>query len=166
MMFAFVARASLVAGFALALGAIPAIADPSPAAIGYAQTILIDIGMKPAVDLILPSMLTQLERDIVQTRPELKDAVRAGLDAIQPEFVAQEKALILQAATDLANKMSESEIKDVAAFYESPTGKKFIQAQAATAIDVNGLVGPWRQQLSTNLVDRLREELKKKGLSF
>ena len=62
--------------------------------------------------------------------------------------------------------MTEQELKDTAAFYESPTGKKFQSAQVALANRVAAVAGAGAEQMSTAMLARVHEELKKKGKDF
>jgi hypothetical protein len=158
---------ALALPLALALGvASAAAADPTPAAIGYALTILTDIGMKPSLDDIIPAMFAELQRESLRTHPELKAPLQAAVAAVTPEFVASEQTVLNDSAKFLANQMTEDELKQTAAFYESPVGKKFIIAQGATAAHVATIAGAWRQKLSVDMVTRVRDELKKKGVEF
>ena len=159
--------ASLGAALVLAVAIAGAKADePTPAALTAANQILQDIGVKSSLDLVVAEMLSGLDRNITASRPELKDALRQTLVAIEPEFLKEEEGVISDTAKFLAGKMTEQELKDVAAFYESPTGKKFMAAQPALATEVRALAGTWRQRLSTEILARAHEEMKKKGSDF
>ncbi len=163
-------KASLAAALALALSVgSDAAADPTPAALGYAATILNDIGLKPALDRIVPAMLAELQREVLATRPELKDPLAEAVQIVTPEFVKSEQVVLDDAARFLATEMTEQELKDTAAFCESPTGKKFQGVQGALGARIgsaNGVAGAWRQQLSTGILARVHEEMKKKGDDF
>ena len=95
--------------------------------------------MKASIDQVVPGMLGQLERNVTTTRPELKDALHETLLAIEPEFVKTEQSVITDSAKFLASEMTEQELKDVAAFYESPAGKKFIAAEPSLDQEVGNL---------------------------
>ena len=98
--------------------------------------------------------------------PEIKESLRATLKAIQPEFDKTAIETYDQAATLLATQMSEKELTDVAGFFDSPSGKKYI---AVTPVFLQGLANittPWRDKLSTDIVTRARQEMKKKGVDF
>jgi hypothetical protein len=167
MSFPSVTKTSLAAALVLALGPVSALAaDPTPAGIAYAKTIFIDVGMKPSLDHLVPVMLGQLENEVVTTNPQLKAPVSQAVLAVTPEFVASEESLFNDAATFLATQMTEQELKETAAFYETPTGKKFVVAQNAAAQQIAGMVSAWRQTVSSTMMTRVREEMKKKGYSF
>ena len=62
--------------------------------------------------------------------------------------------------------MTEQELKDTAAFFDSPSGKKFLEAQPAVLGQVGQFARAWHDKLSTDIITRVREEMKKKGYSF
>lgn len=163
-------KASFGALALLALASAGARADdpppPSAAAIDYANKIFVDIGMKPTLDQVVPGLLGQLEHNITATRPELKDPLHQALLTIEPEFVKTEEPVLANSAKALASRMSEQELKDTAAFFEGPSGKKFLEVQPAVLGDVGQIARAWREKLSTDILTRAREEMKKKGYSF
>jgi hypothetical protein len=143
-----------------------AAAAPSPAAIAAADTILGDIGIKQTISLVVPGMLTQLESNVTRTRPEIKESLRQTLRSIQPEFDKTAVQTFNSAAAILASQMSEKEIVELAAFFESPLGKKYVAMEPVFLQSLSDVVAPWREQLSTDIMVRAREEMKKKGVEF
>jgi hypothetical protein len=139
---------------------------PSPAAVAAADRILGDIGVKESVALVVPGMMAELESNVTRTRPEIKESLRATLKSIQPEFDATAKQIYDQAATLLASQMSEKETTDVAAFFDSPTGKKYVSVTPVFLQQFANMTAPWRDKLSTDIVARARQEMKKKGVDF
>ena len=63
-------------------------------------------------------------------------------------------------------KNVEEEIQDVAAFYESPLGKKWASVEPASLQRVYEVTERWGQKWSTDILVRAREEMKKKGVEF
>ena len=141
-------------------------AAPSPAALAAADTILGVIGVKQSVAIVVPGMLAELEQNVTRTRPEIKDSLRDTLRAIQPQFDATARQTYSEAAMILASQMSEKDIVDVAAFFESPAGKKYVAVTPVFLQKLSDVVAPWREKLSTDIVVRAREEMKKKGIEF
>ncbi len=139
---------------------------PSAAAVAAAGEILGDIGIKQTIALIVPGMLTELERNVTNTRPEIKDSLRETLKSIQPEFDKSAQDIFNQAATLLASQMSEKEAIDTAAFFASPTGKKYLAVEPVFFRNFSAVADPWRQQLSVDILERARAEMKKKGVEF
>ena len=111
-------------------------------------------------------MMAELEANVTRTRPEIKDSLRATLKAIQPEFDQTAREIYDEAATLLASLMSEKELTDVAAFFESASGKKYVAVTPVFLQKLADLTAPWRDKLSTDIVVRARQEMKKKGVEF
>jgi hypothetical protein len=141
-------------------------AAPSPAAIAAADTILADVGIKQSIALVVPAMMTELEQNVTKTRPEIRDSLRQTLQAIKPEFDKTAEQTYNAAATLLAQQMSEKEIVDVAAFFESPAGKKYLVVEPVFRQKFSGVAVPWQDKLSTDILVRAREEMRKKGIEF
>jgi hypothetical protein len=139
---------------------------PSAAAVTAAGEILDDIGVKQTIAIVVPSMLAELERNVTNTRPEIKDSLRETLKSIQPEFDKSAQDMFGQAATLLASQLSEKEAVDIAAFFASPTGKKYLSVEPVFIQKFSAIADPWRQQLSTDILERARAEMKKKGIDF
>lgn len=139
---------------------------PSPAAITAADSILAEMGVKQSIALLVPGMLSQLERTVTSTRPEIKDSLRETLRAIQPEYDKSAQQLYTQAAEILASQMSEKELQDTAAFFNSSSGKKYLTAEPAFLQKFAAIAGPWREQVSMDMMARARDEMKKKGINF
>ena len=139
---------------------------PSPAAIAAADRILGDIGLKQSIAIVVPGMMAELETNVTRTRPEIRDSLRATLRAIQPEFDQTARQTYSEAATLLASQMSEKEITDVAAFFDSPAGKKYVEVTPVFLQKLSDVTGAWREKLSTDILVRARQEMKKKGVDF
>jgi uncharacterized protein len=150
-----------------ASGAVRARADePSPAAVADARTIIVASGISKSFDALVPQMLGMLERNVTATRPDIKDKLHATLLQLEPEFVKSEDSVINAAAVSLAKRLSPAELKDVVVFYQSPSGKKYVEATPGMLEDVVAALEAWRQKLSTDMMTRVREEMKKQGVDL
>jgi hypothetical protein len=141
-------------------------AAPSPAAIAAADRILSTIGLKQSIAIVVPGMMQELETNVTRTRPEIKDSLRATLKAIQPEFDQTARQTYIQAESMLASLMSEQDITQVAAFFDSPAGKKYVEVTPVFLQNLSDVTGNWREKLSTDILERARAEMKKKGVDF
>jgi hypothetical protein len=152
---------------ALILFSAPVRADePSPAAIESANKLIINLGLKQSLEVVVPTLFGEFEKNVVATRPELKDPLHEVLVSLVPEFSKGEPGVLNEVARVMASKLSDAEIKEVLAFYESPTGKKFVAAEPAFVNALQSAGTAWRQKLADDLLPRVREELKKKGVGF
>jgi hypothetical protein len=146
--------------------AAPAPAGPSPAALAAADKILSAISLKQSIALVVPGMMAELETNLTRTRPEIRDMLRATLKTIQPEFDLTAKQTYAEAEALLASQMSEKDITDVAAFFESPAGKKYVEVTPIFLQKLSDVTGAWREKLSTDILVRARGDMKKKGVDF
>ena len=149
-----------------AVPAATAPAAPTPAAIAAADTILGTIGLKQSIAIVVPGMMQELETNVTRTRPEIRDSLRATLKAIQPEFDQTARQTYIQAESMLASLMSEQDITQVAAFFDSPAGKKYVEVTPVFLQNLSDVTGNWREKLSTDILERARAEMKKKGVEF
>jgi hypothetical protein len=148
-------------------GSISAYADePTPAALEASRAIIADWGMLKSFDIIVPQLFDQVERNITATRPELKDNLRAVLIAIKPEFDKTEQDTIADATKVLASQMTEQELKDTAAFFQTPSGKKYITTEPGAITQILVVVQNWREKMAVDVLKRVHEEMKKKGTDF
>jgi uncharacterized protein len=141
-------------------------AAPSPAALAAADKILGVIGVKESIALVVPRMMAQLEGNVTRTRPDIRDSLRATLKVIQPEFDETAKQTYVEAESLLASQMSEKDITDVAAFFDSPAGKKYVEVTPIFVQKLGDVTAGWREKLSTDIFERARQEMKKKGVDF
>jgi hypothetical protein len=111
-------------------------------------------------------MLEQLENTLAATRPEIRDSLRQTLVAMEPDFMKTEQDVIDASAVALAKRMSEQELKDTAAFFQSASGKKYVEAQPNAFGEMVAAVQGWRQRLSTDMLARARADMKKKGVDL
>ncbi len=139
---------------------------PSAAAVAAADRLLLDMGVKESIARTVPTMMTEFERNVTTTRPEIRDALRQALVAIKPEFDKSAQQTYAKVEALLVTSMSEKELEDVAAFFASPTGKKYLAIQPLFFQKLQDVVGPWRQGLATDIVTKAREEAKKEGVDF
>ncbi len=146
-----------VAGTALAQ------TPPSAAEVAVAKDVVLASGISRSFDQVLPRLNQQIVQTLTRTRPEIADDLTAILKQLQPEFQARQSELVDEAAQIFAKNMSEQELKDTDAFFNSPSGKKYVDSQPAIVNEIVGDMSSWTRRLSGDLMDRVRVELKKKG---
>ena len=145
-------------------GAAPA-APPAPAAshLAVARQLVLASGLSRAFLGVVPDMAGKLNANLSQTRPEIARDLKATLDALQPEFATYNEDIVTFAGVVYTTLMSEQECKDAVAFFNSPIGKKFVDAQPAVFANMGPAMGEWSKSVSVRMMDRVRAEMKKKG---
>jgi hypothetical protein len=148
----------LLGGAALAQQA----AQPTAAQLAAAREVAIGSGMTRSFDAIAEPMLDQLQpMDVI--RPEIKKDLAQVVEMLRPEVEQQKQKMINIAASAFAAQMTEAELKDVAAFFKSPSGVKYVQTQPAILDDIVRELATWTQNLSEYILIRARAEMGKRG---
>jgi hypothetical protein len=159
------ALAAALLSVTLAIG--PALADePTPAQMDLAKKILVAAGLKTSMDTVVPEMLAQLQRQLLQIHPEMAKTLHTTLLGLMPEFNKNEEGVLEDSAHPLANALTEAQLQQTLAFFESPAGKKYTEVQGQVLDALKASAGLWREKLTTVMLDRTREEMKKKGFTF
>ena len=152
---------------AATLAGAPARADDvAPAQIDLAKKVLDAVGLKASIDQIVPAMLGQLQGQLLQIHPEMGKPLHETLVALLPEFNKGEDGVYTDTARALANQLSADQLQQTLTFFESPAGVKYNQAQAGVLNALGASGAAWRQELTSVMLTRTREEMKKKGFTF
>jgi hypothetical protein len=118
--------------------------------------------MTRSFDSITDQMLEQMSQMNV-TRPEIKQDLDQVIQMLRPEMDQQKQVMVNAAARIFATRMSEAELKDVANFFKSPSGLKYVQVQPVVLDDIVKEMATWTQNVSEYILIRARAEMKKRG---
>ena len=115
--------------FALALLAAPVQAQnaPQPTAshLAAARDVAAASGMTRSFDAMTEPFLDQLQQMNV-TRPEIKKDLDEVTAMLRPEIEMQKEKMLDNVARVFALQLTEPELKEIAAFYKTPTGVKYV----------------------------------------
>lgn len=154
-----------VTSFALFMLASPVFAQqaqPSASHLSVAREVAISSGMTRSFDAMAEPLLAQLQQMNV-TRPEIKQDLEEVVTLIRPEVDQRKQLMVDNAARAFAARMTEAELKEIAAFYKSPAGVKYVQSQPGVLDDVVRDLAVWTQQTAEFIMTRAREEMGKRG---
>ncbi|MGC5778414.1 DUF2059 domain-containing protein [Methylobacterium sp. NFXW15] len=168
-------------GLALAAPVTPVLAQvkkPAPAAapataapaaptysanhLALAREVMLSSGIARSFDSIIPSFADQIRKQAI-TRPEIQKDLEEVLIAIQPEMELQKQRLIDIAARTYAAKFSEAELTDIANFFRSPAGKRYVEMQPALLDEMVRAMQGWTEEVSEYIMVRVRAEMAKRG---
>ena len=138
-------------------------AEPSASHLAAARELVVVSGMSRSFAGVLPTTMQRLTNTFTQTRPELAPDLAAVLVEIKPEFDKRTDQMIDTAAHIFVRLMTEQEVTTAVAFFKSDVGKKYVQVQPIFFNEVINAMQDWQQQMSQDMVARVREEMKKKG---
>lgn len=140
--------------------------EPPASQMAAARELVVASGMARSFAPMVPQLTEQIVPLLTRTRPELKENLTAVLKDLQPEFAKKGEGMIDTAAKIYSAQMSEQELKDSAAFFNSPVGKKYVTVQPLMLDQLVVAMQSWTQELSTFMMTRVHEEMKKKGQDF
>lgn len=145
-----------------------------PLSAGYAQQategqiaagreVMIASGMARSFAQIVPGVMEQLAVNVVRTRPELQKDLKEVLLAAVGDFKQVQEDLVNLSAKLLSRDLSEKELTEIAAFFNSPTGKKYVTAQPNILDQLGPYIRDYTVKLSTDVTARVRADMKKRG---
>lgn len=120
-------------------------------------------GSARAFDSVIPSLIQQIYATYVQQNPDLSKDLVATLTELSKEFDKRKEEVLVIVAQGFAAKFTEAELNDLLAFYNSPTGKKLIEQNPEILRDAYSKTQEWSGKVSQEMVERLKQEMKKKG---
>lgn len=147
---------------------VPDVGQPEPPAaqVAAARQLVAASGMQRSFEPMVPQLMQQVVPLLTRTRPELKDNLQVVLKQLEPEFVKKGDEMTEIAAKIYARRMSQPELEQAAAFFNSPVGKKYVEVQPAMLDEVVVAMQTWTQTLSTYMMQRVHDEMKAKGQDF
>jgi hypothetical protein len=143
--------------------AAPAQTQPSPESLAAARELVTAARMDEAMRGIFPVIMQQLKPAIAQGRPE----VERDLETLMPLFVSIVNERLPEFAELMAGiyatNFTAAELREVTAFYRTPTGQKFVQSQTVLAQKSMAVGQQFAQKLFGDMQERIKQELRKKG---
>lgn len=158
----------LAAGLLGALWSGPAFAQtpPAPDQLKAAREVIEMSGAAGSLTDVIPIFMDEAKQTFSRTRPEIAKDLDAALKAITPEFEARREQLMNDIAAVYAQRFSTNELAEIKAFYSTATGKKLVEnlpnlMQASYQQTEN-----WSRKMSQDIVARLRQEMRKRGVEI
>jgi hypothetical protein len=149
----------------LALFAAPALAQqsPTPEHLKAAREVVISSGLSQSFDSIYTEFVAGVRQNIGSTRPELKKDMDEVLSQLRAEADARRDEIVDTSARVFASKMSEADLKEVAAFFNSPVGQRYNSYRPQVIDEIFTLLQPWSTATSNRLYDLFNAEMRKRG---
>ena len=138
-------------------------AKPSPEQIALARAVLDFTGARKSFDNVVPKLLTDARNVILRTRPTLQADLDPAAMNVATKLAASDEELVNEIAVVYAQKFTEAELKEIAAFYQSPTGKKMTAELPSVLAESYKVIQDWSRKMSVTVMTELRAEMKKKG---
>ncbi len=144
---------------------VPPITTSAPTALHVqaAREVLVGSGISRSFDAFIPQFIEQAKLNISTTRPELIKDLEEISKTITPQLDAEKAEIIELGAKVYANRMTEVELKDIAAFFKTPSGARYVATQPQVLEELFGEMQAWSQRLGAKIIDIYKVELKKRG---
>ncbi len=156
----------------LSLALIPILFATAPSSAGdkisadhlaAARNAAVAVGATRQMELVLPIMLSQMERTFSQFNPELTADFAAVFETLQDTFSNRMDSFTDQIATDYAKKFTVTELETIAAFHSSAAGKKFFKTERELQKSSARVGRAFSEQLGREIDTAVRAEMKKRG---
>jgi uncharacterized protein len=138
-------------------------AKPSPTAILIAKQIVQLKGVKEMMDPVVIGVVEKVKGVIMQQNFMWQKDINEVTVQLHKEFDGRSSELIDGAARAYANHFTEAELKQILAFYQSPVGQKMIVEEPKAIDDSMKDTAQWADDLSVDVMNRMRAEMKKRG---
>ncbi len=166
--------AGVLVATALGLGLAPAGAQQAPAPskdgeqftaaqLAAAKAAIVASQSTVAFDDILPAVATRTKTLFTRSNPLIAADIDTVTDQVAIKLAARRPDLDRLIEEVWARRFSIDEMNQIAAFFNSPVGVKFAQFSPEIAAMSLGAARQWEDQLSTEMVVMVRDELRKQG---
>lgn len=156
---------ALLTGTAVAQTAAPAQTQFAASHLALAKEVARASGITRSFGSVINQILDQV-RQINTTRPEMKKDLEEVLTQLKPELDLQQQQIINAATRVFATYLTEAELKDISAFFKTPSGKRYVETQPQILDAFMGEFQKWSNSLGEYVMVRVRAELSKRGHKF
>jgi uncharacterized protein len=154
------------AAVALALTGFSSIAgaqQTSIAAIQTAKEVVKITGATALFTPLIPGVVEQAKNLFLQQNPALAKDLNEIAVQMRADLAPRMEELNAEVAKLYAAHFTEAELKELLAFYKTPVGMKLLTEQPKVGEEGLKFAQDWANQLSDQVIGRMREELKKRG---
>lgn len=152
----------------VAVAVAPAYAQTPPSAeqLKAAREVIEVSGAAASLTNIVPVFMDEAKQTFTRTRPEIAKDLGEVLTAITPEFNQRRDQLMDDIASVYAQRFSAQELTEIKAFYQSSTGAKLVKNLPGVLQQSYEKTEVWSRKMSQDIVARLRQEMRKRGVEI
>jgi hypothetical protein len=82
---------------------------------------------------------------------------------LRAEYAARRPQIHTEIARAYASQFTEAELRQLAAFYKTPLGKKVIDGEPKAIDEATKRVDVWATKFAEEVMEKMKAELRKKG---
>ena len=137
--------------------------QPSANAILIAKQIVQIKGVQQMMDPIARGVVEKVKNVVMQTNFMYQKDINDITVQLHKEFDGRSSEMVDTAARAYASHFTEPELKQILAFYQSPVGQKMVVEEPKAIEDSMSGAATWADNLSVDVMNRMRAEMKKRG---
>lgn len=137
--------------------------EPSPAAMKMAREILNLKNSEVLFEPLVPGVIERVKLMHLQTNPNLKKDLDEVAAQLRKTFAPKAEELMTDISWLYAARFTEAELKEIIAFYRTPTGKKVIELEPKVFDDAMLGLKDWQEKFAEEVLAGFRAEMKKRG---
>jgi len=135
----------------------------SPAQLALAKQIVEIKGVKGMFVPLVRGVVTKTKDSALQTNFMWAKDINEIAANIEKDFEPRVNELVDATARFYASHFTEAELKTILAFYQSPLGQKMLVDEPKALDQSMAFAGSWGDDLSVDVMSKLRAEMKKRG---
>jgi len=152
-----------LAAIGVASPALPQTTEPSPAAMLLARQIVEIKGVKQMFDPVVRGVIEKAKNVFLQNNFMWEKDIDEIAVNMNRDFDPRANELIDATARIYASHFTEDELKSILTFYQSPLGQKMIVEEPKVMDQSMVNAASWADDLSVEVVNEMRAEMKKRG---
>jgi uncharacterized protein len=137
--------------------------QPSANSILLAREIINVKGAAKMYDPVIVEVVDRTTGILMQTNPTLYKDLDEVATRLRKEYAPRVSELLNEVARLYASRFSETELRDVLAFYKSPVGQKIIVQEPAILDQSITFSDGWASRFSEEVIAKIRAEMRRKG---
>jgi hypothetical protein len=141
----------------------PAAAQPSAGSILLAKQILDLKHVKDVFQPLVRGVVIKTRNTFMQTNFMWAKDLNEIANNLVKQYDPRVDELVDAAARIYASHFTEPELRQILTFYQSPVGQKVITEEGKALDESMANAGKWADNLSLEVIDSMRAEMKKRG---
>jgi hypothetical protein len=138
-------------------------AQPSANSLALAKELIVLKGGNQMFGAIVPGTIESAKNLFLPTNTNLSKELNEVSAQLRTEYSAKTDELLSEVAKAYATRFSEQELKEIVAFYKTALGKKMLVAEPQAIEQGFARAKDWAGAFSSQVIVRMRAEMKKKG---
>jgi hypothetical protein len=141
----------------------PQAPQASPNAIAMAKQIIEIKGVGAMFAPLVHGVIIKVRDQFIQTNFMWAKDLSEIANNLEKQLGPRSSEVIDATARIYASHFTEAELKDLLAFYQSPLGRKSVAEEPKITDESMAYAGQWGDDLSVDVINKMRAEMKKRG---